>query len=54
MKLDELIEKLQYQQSQCGNIDTRVVSDDYCIGINKICGVRFNNSNGHHRVEIVV
>lgn len=54
MKVSEVIKRLEELENQCGDVDAKVVSDDYCMDVHNICGVRFSNSNGYHRIQIVV
>lgn len=50
MKISELIQKLQYLQSQNGDVETRVNSTFYYLDIHQITDVREYNG----KIEIII
>lgn len=50
MKISELIQKLQYLQSQNGDVETRVNSTLYYLDIHQITDVREYNG----KIEIII
>lgn len=53
MKVSELISKLETLRSQCGDVEVRVVSDDYFLSIHTIEDVREGQGYDYYG-EIVV
>lgn len=53
MKIKTLIDKLTIKYEECGNVDVKIVSDDYFMSIHNIEDVR-NDTTYNHNVEIVV
>lgn len=53
MKIKTLIDKLTSKYEECGNVDVKIVSDDYFMSIHNIEDVRTDTSYNHN-VEIVV
>jgi hypothetical protein len=53
MKIKNLIDKLLEKYDECGNVDVKIVSDDYHLTIHNIEDVRTGASYDHN-VEIVI
>ena len=53
MKIKTLIDKLIEKYNECGNVDVKIVSDDYHLTIHNIEDVRTDTSYNHN-VEIVI
>lgn len=53
MRISEIISMLEELQDYCGNVNVRVVSDDYHLTVHNIVEIR-EGSNYNHDVEIVI
>lgn len=53
MRISEIISMLEELQDYCGNVNVRVVSDDYHLTVHNIVEIR-EDSNYNHDVEIVI
>ena len=53
MKIKNLIDKLLEKYDECGNVDVKIVSDDYHLTLHNIEDVRTGTSYDHN-VEIVI
>lgn len=53
MRISEMISMLEELHDNCGDVNVRVVSDDYHLSIHNIVDIR-ESSNYNHDVEIVI
>lgn len=53
MRISEMISMLEELQDYCGDVNVRVVSDDYHLTIHNIVEIR-ESSDYNHNVEIVI
>lgn len=54
MKVRELIKKLEYLESQMGDVEVRTYSDDYCCDLHKIEDVTEGYHNGWNSINDVI
>lgn len=54
MKIKTLIDKLNEKYNECGNVDVKIVSDDYYLTLHNIEDVRTTDTSYDHNVEIVI
>lgn len=53
MRISEIINKLKELQDYCGDVNVRVVSDDYYLSIHNIIDIR-ESDDYNNNVEIVI
>ena len=54
MRVLRLMRELESLYEQCGDVEVRVVSDDYCLSIHSIADVRKNKGYDDRKIEIVI